>query len=220
MSKNCKGYMGDQIGKLGPAVGSRWKGKMIYRAYQKFVHDPKSEHQQLVRARFTLLTQLGRTFYQAAKLGFFDLARQRQETEGNCFVSKNYPNVTGTTPDNVSIDPTKIMVSLGNLPGVVFSSSIGTSTPGTLTVTVTDVMSGVMDASDEDNIYVFAYCPDAGNGVLSAPARRTDGATLSVRYPSSWSGLEVHVYGFVLGGIAKTMGVASNSEYVGHAELG
>ena len=33
MSKNCKGYMGDQIGKLGPAVGSRWKGKMIYRAY-------------------------------------------------------------------------------------------------------------------------------------------------------------------------------------------
>jgi hypothetical protein len=112
------------------------------------------------------------------------------------------------------------MVSLGNLPGVVFSSSIGTSTPGTLTVTVTDVMSGVMDASDEDNIYVFAYCPDAGNGVLSAPARRTDGATLSVRYPSSWSGLEVHVYGFVMGGIAKTMGVASNSEYVGHAELG
>ena len=212
--------MGDQIGKLGPAVGSRWKGKMIYRAYQKFVHNPKSEHQLLVRARFTLLAQLSAIFYQAAKLGFFDLGRQRQETEGNCFVSKNYPNVTGTAPDNVSIDPSKIDVSWGHLTGVVFSSSIGTSTPGTLTVTVTDVQDGIGDGSAEDNIYVFAYCPDAQNGILSAAARRTDGATLSVRYPSSWSGLEVHVYGFVVGGTAKTMGEASKSEYIGHAELG
>ena len=56
----------------------------------------------------------------------------------------------------------------------------------------------------------------AASGVLSAPARRTDGATLSVRYPNSWSGLEVHVYGFVVNSENR----ASRSEYVGHAELG
>ena len=42
-----------------------------------------------------------------------------------------------------------------------------------------------------------------------------DGATLTVRYPNSWSGLEVHVYGFVVA----PSGKASQSEYIGHAEL-
>lgn len=219
MSKNFKGYMGDQIGKLGTAVGRRWKRKMIYSAYQGKVRNPKSESQQLVRARFTLLVQLSIVFHNALKLGFFNMGKQRQATEANCFVNMNYGNVTGSAPDNVSIDPSKITVSRGHLTGVVFSSTIGTSTPGTVTVTVTDINANIGQANSEDSIYCFVYCPDAQAGCLSAAAKRTDGATLSVRYPSSWSGLEVHVYGFVIGSTAETMGVASPSEYIGHAEL-
>ncbi len=40
MSKNAGGYMGIQIGKLGPAVGSMWKGKNVYRSYNPFVKPP------------------------------------------------------------------------------------------------------------------------------------------------------------------------------------
>ncbi len=32
--------MGIQIGKLGPAVGSMWKGKNVYRSYNPFVKPP------------------------------------------------------------------------------------------------------------------------------------------------------------------------------------
>ena len=32
--------MGIQIGKLGPAVGSMWKGKNVYRSYKPFVKPP------------------------------------------------------------------------------------------------------------------------------------------------------------------------------------
>ena len=60
MSKNFKGYLGDQIGKLGTAVGRKWKRKMVYSAYQGKVKNPNTEEQQLVRARFALLGQHGR----------------------------------------------------------------------------------------------------------------------------------------------------------------
>lgn len=40
MSKVSKGYMGEVIGKLGPAVGRQWKGKNVMSAYQKFPHNP------------------------------------------------------------------------------------------------------------------------------------------------------------------------------------
>ncbi len=203
------------FGKAGDKVYTKLFGYQIERQYAK-PSNPRTEKQQLTRARFNLLVQLATIFSTAANIGLKRVAYNGKMFPANKFVSLNYPNVTGTTPDNVSIDPTKIVTADGNLTGVVFSSTIGTSTPGTITMTVTDVNAGIGNASDEDNIYCFAYCPDAGNGVLSAPARRTDGATLSVRYPTSWSGLEVHVYGFVVNSENR----ASRSEYVGHAELG
>ena len=203
------------FGKAGDKVYSKLFGYQIERQYAK-PSNPRTEKQQLVRARFNLLVQLATIFSTACNLGLKRSSYNSKMFPANKFVSLNYPNVTGTAPDNVSIDPSKIGCSDGNLTGVVFSSTIGTATPGTVTITVTDVQSDIGNASAEDSIYCFVYCPDAQNGILSAAARRTDGATLSVRYPNSWSGLEVHVYGFVINDEYR----ASRSEYIGHAELG
>ena len=57
MSKNSGGYMGVQVGKLGPAVGSMWKGRNIFRAYNPFVKNPRTEKQQLQRARFSVIAK-------------------------------------------------------------------------------------------------------------------------------------------------------------------
>lgn len=219
MGKSLNNPMMTWYGKVGANVFSKLFGQQIIREYAK-PSNPNTEKQQLVRARFNLMTKLSVVFDQSSLLALKSKANGEGMFPNNMFFALNYKNVTGTTADNVSIDPAKIVVATGNLPGVVFSSTIGTATPGTLTVTVTDVLATAPRASDEDDIYVVAYCPDAEMAVLSAPARRTDGATLSVRYPSAWSGLEVHVYGFVMGGLEKTTGKASNSEYIGHAELG
>lgn len=197
MKGNIQFYHGR--GKLGNSVGYILYGQQMFRAYvgKGEVSNPRTNAQLTQRSKITLLTGLSVVFRNAARLGFGDEAQSRGCSAVNYFVHKNYPNVTGTTPETVSIDPDRIVVAQGSVPGVVFSSTIGTSTPGTITISVTDAQSQVDGASSDDVIYVFAYCPDAGTGILSAPATRADGASLSVRYPTSWSGLEVHVYGWV-----------------------
>lgn len=216
MKGNIQFYHGR--GKLGNSVGYTLYGKQMFRAYvgKDDIHNPQTVAQTVQRAKIKLLTVLSVVFRSAARLGFTDEARARGCSAVNYFVHMNYPSVTGTTYDNVNINPSHIVCAKGNVPGVTFSSSISTSTPGRVVMTVTDVNAEVEGASDEDNIYCFVYCPDAGTGILSAPARRTDGATLSVTYPAGWSGLEVHVYGFVV----NPENASSNSEYVGHAEIG
>lgn len=215
MKGNIQFYHGR--GKLGNSVGYTLYGQQMFRAYvgKGEISNPKSAAQKLQRAKIAYLTALSIVFRAAARLGFTDEAYARGCSAVNYFVHMNYPNVAGSTPDNVNIDTTKIVCAKGNVPPVMFSSTIGTATPGSITMTVTDVNAQVDGASDEDNIYCFAYCPDAGTGVISEPSRRTDGATVTISYPSSWSGLEIHVYGFVV----NPEKASSNSEYVGHAEL-
>lgn len=219
MGKSLNNPMMTWYGKVGANVFSKLFGQQIIREYAK-PSNPNTEKQQLVRARFLFMTKLGLVFDQSSLLALKSRANSNGMFPNNMFFSLNYKNITGSTPGAVSIDPSKIVVADGNLPGCVFSSTLSTATPGRVVITVTDVLATAPRASDEDNIYVVLYCPDADMAIMSAPARRTDGATLSVAYPASWSGLEVHAYGFVMGGLEKTNGKSSRSEYIGHAELG
>lgn len=216
MKGNIQFYHGR--GKLGNSVGYTLYGQQMFRAYvgKGEVTNPKSAAQVMQRAKIAFLTGLSIVFRAAARVGFTDEARARGCSAVNYFVHMNYPIVTGSSPSDVSIDSSRIICAKGNVPPVMFSSTIGTSTPGAVTMTVTATNIEVDGASADDNIYCFVYCPDAGTGVLSVPSRRTDGATITVRYPATWSGLEVHVYGFVAG----VNNASSNSEYIGHVELG
>ena len=68
-------------------------------------------------------------------------------------------------------------------------------------------------ASGDDEVYVWAYCPEAGEGVLSASAyRRTKSVTLTL--PERWQGKEVHLYGFAV----DYEGEASPTVYIGCLE--
>lgn len=216
MKGNIQFYHGR--GKLGNSVGYTLYGQQMFRAYvgKGEVSNPKSEAQVLQRAKIKLLTELSIRFRGAARLGFSDEARNRGCSAVNFFVHRNYPEVQGTSAESVSINPAKIVCAQGNVPGVVFSSTIGVTTPGVINLTITDINAEVEGASTEDLIYGVAYCPDAGACVLSAGVHRTSDAVLTIRVPQSWSGLEVHVYGFV----TNPEKASSNSDYIGHAELG
>ena len=217
MKHNVLFYKG--YGKIGNMVGYSIYGKQAFRAYNPVVANPKSDDQQLQRAKIALLTKLLQVFKPAIRLGFKDEARARGCSAVNFFTHRNYPQVTGTSPMGVTLDPSRIVVAQGSIPGVVFSGSLVTSVPGQVTATISGTNVEVAGADVNDLVYCFVYCPDAGMGIIS-PATVRDGATgVTVRYPNSWSGLEVHVYGWVVSGAEATPGQSSISEYIGHVEL-
>ena len=68
-------------------------------------------------------------------------------------------------------------------------------------------------ASGDEEVYVYAYCPEMEEGVLSAAAwRRMGNVTLSL--PERWQGKEVHFYGFAV----NYEGEASATVYIGSLE--
>lgn len=123
MSKNFKGYMGDQIGKLGTAVGRRWKNRMVYASYQGKVKNPRTDEQMAVRARFSALVELSKRFIDAYSKGMANYAKQKGLTIGNQFFNSNWDAVTGDGGTSVAVDFSDIKLSLGSLKGVGFSSA-------------------------------------------------------------------------------------------------
>ena len=214
MSKNFKGYMGDQIGKLGTAVGSRWKGKMIYRAYQGKVRNPKSDAQVLVRARLSLLSKLATVFMPVIGIGMRSGANKRQMTQGNLFVKLNQAAVTGNA-GSLTADYATLKVSDGELMGV----SIGTpsySTPLHVTATVTANNHGTWGTSMNDKVYLAAYCPDENQAACSAAVARgeeDETPTLDLTVPTTWQGLRVYVYAFVVSADGRNTSASMNLGY-------
>ena len=219
MSKYSKGYMGTQIGKLGPAVGRRWKGKDVMSAYQKFVHNPNTESQQLVRARFARIVALSRSLREALLQGMKRYAQRCVFTEGNAFVKANWDNVTALTPDDVTVNYSALRLSDGDLPEATFGAvDYGTGTHLHIEAT----LSGGADqpgANANDQVYLVALCPDRGQAVLGSPSLRS-AEKVSVNVPASWDGMEVHVYGFAIGAQSgRNAGNASSTAYCGSGEV-
>ena len=197
MSKYNQGYLGAQIGKLGNAVGRMWKGRPVMAVYQPNVHNPRTEAQQIVRARFAVLAQLSSAFLSGIREGMGFEAKRYRLTEGNVFIRRNYSQVTAASPDDVSINYSGLSVSDGNCPEASFGQvDFGTGQH----LQISAPLTGGGDqpgADDNDSVYLFAYCPEMKQGVLGSAAKRS-AASVAVNVPARWDGMDVHVYGFVV----------------------
>lgn len=219
MSKYIKGYMGDQIGKLGTAVGYRWKGRSVMRAYQKFVRNPNTESQQIARARFSTLVALSKAFRWGVKVGMNHDAANRGLTEQNLFVKLNKSEVTVVSPDDISVNYSGLALTKGDLPEASFGQvDFGSGQH----LQISAPLNGGSDqpgADDDDDVYLFAYCPEKKQGVLGSAAKRS-AASVAVNVPASWDGMDIHVYGFAVGG-KETLshGQSSPTTYCGSGEV-
>ncbi|MBR1550177.1 MAG: hypothetical protein IJ634_06010 [Bacteroidales bacterium] len=214
---NC-GILDGFMGKVGTVVGSFWKGVPVMRAYNRHHRDAMTEQQILQRMRFKALAQLSSGFLDATVVGMHNVAVSRHMTESNVFTSMNAGAVTATDFDSLNVDFTSLVVAYGPLPQVGFGAA-NFDTPQQVSVTFKG-NTECRYASADDDVYLFAYCPDAECGVLSAPVKRSAG-TLEVRVPADWNGLKVHLWGFALG--AKTNQRAnqtSDSTYIGSGNIG
>ena len=207
------GILSDFKNKIGTVVGRHWKSwKYTTSAYVREVKNPRTEAQQLQRARFAAIGALTSAFLPAIMEGFNKLARRLVLTEGNVFVKKNIGAVEATTPDSVTIDYSAITIAEGRLPEVQFGSPLF-DTPLTVEVTFTPNTDDP-EADAYDTVHLFVYNPEEGRGILSEGAARS-AATASVQVPGSWNGVKVHVWGYVV----NDKGICSHSTYIGNGNI-
>lgn len=212
MSKNAKGILGDQVGKVGPVVGKRWMGLQVYSAYQPNVRNPKTAKQQLVRAKFTLLSQLSRGFRSAINLGFHDESIAANKTRYNMFFKANYGNITGNSIETLGYDPEDIVVAAGSLANVV-TGVADFSAPMQVTVPITSPSStGEPGYNVNDTVYLVAYSEATGFAVISDGSATRNDNSVSVNVPASFQGAQACLYVFT---VAENGQISSASTFAG-----
>ena len=202
-----KGITGPVIGRVGPAVGYLWKGKPCLRAYREHIIFPNTEEQLRQRDWFVGMVRFASQALPVLRLGLRQRAAAEQMTESNLFILWNkhcFQLVDGT----LEIDYAHLRLTIGSAADVYFHAPKFKENE----VLEVDFEKNTLSlrASSEDSVYLYVYAPGRGEGYLSAPVARRS-KTLQVQLPGSWSGQEVHLYGFVV----DREGRPSNSTYIG-----
>jgi hypothetical protein len=179
-----------------------WKGRNIFRAYNPFVKNPRTEKQQLHRAVFKTLSELSNRFAPATNFGYRQKANNEHTTTRGLFLRDNKDFVHANTVDSVTIDYADLIVARGNLHCPRFGTP-QFDTPQQVDVSFDSTLIGC--ATNDDPVCLFVYCPDAKAGILSpvsgaSMAKRSD-HSVSCDVPAYWNGMKVHVWGFALAGV-------------------
>lgn len=217
--------LGNQRGKIGNLVGYVRKGKQCYRGYVAKVAQTKSEKALIVRARFGALGKMAMAMRGAINRGFLKLIKSSPMSGSNIFVKKNWDACVATEPEEVSIDYGAVSIADGNLAPVFFEAP---SFEEESTVSVAfDGNNDAPGADPSDSVFLAAYQPDSNSAVVSKATSRSAGS-ISLVVPVRWSGMEVHVYGFVQNEadrwseeLLSTIPAyeASESTYIGHGTI-
>ena len=156
--------------------------------------------------------ELASEFLPAVKLGLHKMAQSARNSEANSFMHLNFDSVSASNPFDVEVSYADLKIADGKLPEVSFAAPSFEETNSIQCAFIGNVEAEGADSSD--SVYIFAYSPELGKGLLSAPVSRSE-QSITLNTPLGWNGTTVHVYGFTVNGT----GVASDSCYVGSGSI-
>lgn len=193
MAKQQNGYLGGYSGRLGPVVGYLWRGKWCLRVKPGKVHNPRTDRQQSHRHLFKAMVQFASRQSQVLRIGMRQVSHDEGMTEQNLFVSLNSQSFS-LVDGALEVDYSRLLFSCGPVAPVAFGKP---AVDDRRVLTVSFERNPLhMRSSGEDTVYLYAYCPAAKRGLLSAPVYRRS-QSLSMMLPDEWEGEEVYLYGFV-----------------------
>lgn len=218
MAKISGSAMGQFRNKFGNAVTAMWQSINVARIYQPAVSNPNTEKQQAVRARFGAAVKLAKSFRAALIIGLKKFARSQVSTIYGTFTKLNWEAIGASSPDDITINYSELVVTEGSAQNATYATpewgegthlevSVGFDYPQ---------IAGVTDVADE--LYMVLYAPDLGESILSRGVIAT-GDAIVIEVPSTWNGLQAHMWCFTISRLAATNGEASHSVYLGHNEI-
>lgn len=215
MAKERATYLSGMTGRIGNVVWRRYRDGYVTGKRPKKPEYTPSDAQLRQRERFKILVELARGFASAIEVGIRPVP-QGMLGGRNIFMKRNKLNVHVTDDGAIEVNYSKLELSSGVLTAPSFK------TPKTDTGMRVDVQydaeSDVPGTDDNDEVYILVYQPELKQGLISAAGRRSTG-TVGVKVPALWSGTEVHIYGFAVGGGRLNRGICSNTVYLGKSTV-
>ncbi len=207
MAKQSFGINDGYRGTVGTVIGYQWRGKWCLRSRPRFVRNPRTPKQMAARGLFAHASQLASRMRSVLRLGMRNQALKAHRTECNHFMSLNTPCFS-LADNQLHVDYENLLVAVGPVAPVGFAEP----TVGEAGITLPFEKNPLhLSSSSDDEVYLYAWCPSLQQGTLSAPAFRRN-RQVSISLPENWTGLEVHLYGFV----TDYAGRASDSVYIGY----
>ena len=206
MAKQNYGINDGYRGTVGTVIGYQWRGQWCLRSRPRHVRNPRTPRQMAARGLFSLVSQLAARMRSALRLGMRTEALKIHHTDCNHFMSLNAPCFS-LVDNRLQVDYANLLVAVGPVAPVGFA----TPSAGTSLITVPFERNPLhLCSSGDDEVYLYAWCPERQQGLLSSPDFRRN-RQVSISLPEDWSGLEIHLYGFV----TDYAGRASYSTYIG-----
>ena len=238
MSKNAQGYMGIQVGKLGPAVGFMWKGKNVYRGYNPFAKDPKTGSQVAQRNKFKFLSKLARLLSPAINRGYDYNAKYESTTERGLFMRDNANLLAGTAEYadmNLTLDE-NLKLATGPMLDPMFGTPTYDAENKEINIPYSTNLLGCAD--EMDSIVVLAVNADEVTAEnvdkllpIIAFSNRSDGS-IRVNLPDylAQAGTKIALYGFAHASNTEAIyieayagymypGMSSDSQFIGTLTL-
>ncbi|MBO4586224.1 MAG: hypothetical protein J5677_00190, partial [Bacteroidales bacterium] len=189
-------------GTVGTVIGYEWRGKWCLRSRPLRVHNPRTAKQQANRQLFKQMVALAGTIKLALRKGLHSVSLAMHVTECNLFVKRNKERFSLDGDGKMAVDWEHLIISEGELTSPEFQVATNLS--------AFHFPFSTSCGSGDDEVYVYAYCPEMEEGVLSAAAWRRMGC-VTLALPERWQGKEVHLYGFAV----SYEGEASATVYIG-----
>lgn len=211
MARIYYGMSNGYIGRLGNTVGYEWRGKMCVRSMPSQYRDAKTTRQLEVRSMFRFVVAFAARARQVLKVGLNEQSLRQNMTESNYFWRLN-KECFSLTDNGIVVDYASLQFSEGPVAPVAFEAPTLLDDT-TISIGFEKNPLGRV-ARSEDLVYLVAYCPELDAFELSLPVcRRSKQLTMSLN--RAWSGLEVHLWGFVRDGNGRT----SLCQYIGSGVL-
>lgn len=205
MAKQRFGINDAYRGTVGTVIGYEWRGRWCLRARPTQVHNPRTPKQQNNRQLFKQMVAMASNMKPAIRKGLHVASMQQGMTEGNLFVRLNKDCFALDSEGGLAVEWGSLRLSSGTLATPLFTSV----TEGEALQIDFEPCAEGERASRDDVVYVYAYCPEAGEGMLSNPVARRE-RRVDLRLPWAWQGATVHLYGFAV----DLDGRASDSVYI------
>ena len=212
MTKIKEGILGPGSGKIGPVVAGTWKGIPYLRLTPKIKKNRKRSQGQIEnQEKFDYVNQLLVPFHPYVTIGFKHEAERKTEISAAFSVNFHHA-IVGVFP-NLSIDYSKLVLSVGKLPGLtgVIMERVD---PDILKLSWPKIDSKY--AIFNDQVILVAYCPELKkvDGFVGGVKRTEKECTLKLE--PKMRGKVIEVYVFVMSIDQKKI---SNSQYLGSMNM-